>query len=93
MKSCCCGFWCLPCLFGLNAEKIDESSCVGQGLLYFCLSSCTLQWVPHCLKRKKLREKFRLQPDPCHDCLVAACCGPCGVCQEARELESRSMYF
>ena len=93
MKICCCGFWCLPCLFGQNVEKIDGSSCVGCGLAYFAAGCCYLCWVPHMLKRKVLREKYQLKPEPCHDCLVAACCGPCGICQEAREIQAKSIPF
>ncbi|CAF3737532.1 unnamed protein product [Adineta steineri] len=91
IKTCCCGFCCLPCLFGQNAEKIDGSSCVACCLAYWITGACSLCWIPHMIKRKVLREKYLLKPDPCHDCLVAACCGPCGVCQEARELKSRSV--
>lgn len=40
-------------------------------------------------KRKALRERYGLEED-CNDCLAAAFCGPCAVCQEARELENRS---
>jgi Cys-rich protein (TIGR01571 family) len=92
MPSCCYGYWCLPCAFGTNAEKIDDSSCVGMCLAYWVLGSCYLCWIPHMMKRKVLRQKFSLKPDPCDDCLVAAFCGPCGVCQEARELKAKGMY-
>ncbi|CAF0759820.1 unnamed protein product [Adineta steineri] len=90
IKTCCYGFWCLPCLFGDNVEKIDGSSCVGCCLAYWASSTCFLCWIPHMMKRKVLRQKYLLEEEPCHDCLVTACCGPCAVCQAARELKSRS---
>lgn len=93
MGICCCGFWCLPCLFGDNAEKIDGSSCVGMSLLYWLLGSCYVCWVPHMMKRKALRQKYRLRPEPCNDCLATLCCSGCAVCQEARELKARGLHF
>ncbi|CAF0722778.1 unnamed protein product [Adineta steineri] len=89
IKTCCCGFCCLPCTFGDNVEKTDGTSCIGCCLAYWVSSACYLCWVPHMMKRKVLRQKYLLKPEPCHDCLVTACCGPCAVCQEARELKSR----
>ncbi|CAF3560568.1 unnamed protein product [Rotaria socialis] len=90
LKICCCGWCCLPCLFGDNAEKIDGSSCVGMCLAYWLLAHCDLCWVPHLMKRKKLREKFHFKEDTAVDCLVTAFCAPCAVCQEARELKLRA---
>ena len=89
MNTCCYGFWCLPCLFGDNAEKIDGSNCIGMCLAYWCLLGCDLCWIPHLMKRKKLREKFNFKQETAKDCLVTAFCAGCAVCQEARELESR----
>ena len=45
------------------------------------------------MNRKKLRKKYRLQEEPCNDCLVTTFCSSCGVCQEARELETRGIYL
>jgi len=57
---------------------------------YLCLAECYLCWLPHYFKRQALREKYGLREDPeCGDCLTTACCGPCALCQEARELQSR----
>ncbi|UJR20411.1 hypothetical protein I4U23_023542 [Adineta vaga] len=86
--TCLCGWCCAPCLYGQNAEKIDGSSCCCQCFLYTILIPCYLCWVPHCLKRKTLREKYGLREDPsCGDCLTTFFCGECALCQEARFLE------
>jgi Cys-rich protein (TIGR01571 family) len=88
--SCCYGYWCMPCLFGSNAKKIDDKNCVGMCCLYSILASCYACWIPHCFERKALRDKYNLREDPsCGDCLTTAFCGPCAHCQEARELKSR----
>jgi Cys-rich protein (TIGR01571 family) len=90
---CVFGYFCLPCLFGQNAEKIDNSSCCGMCCVYILAAECYLCWVPHMMKRKRLREKYGLKENPeCGDCLTTLCCGPCAVCQEARELKSRGKF-
>ncbi len=93
MKTCCCGCWCTACLFGTNAEKTDGSDCLICSALYCILGHFYLCWLPHAMKRKVLRQKYGLKEDPCHDCLVAGFCGPCGLCQEAREIKARGMHL
>lgn len=90
LRSCLCGCFCTPCLFGLNAEKTDESSCVFMCCLYAILSPCYLCWLPHCTKRQDLRMIYNLREDPCPDCPTTCCCSPCALCQEARFLKRRS---
>jgi Cys-rich protein (TIGR01571 family) len=87
--TCCYGYWCTPCLFGSNAEKIDDQNCVLMCGLYLILAQCSLCWIPHYVERQKLRKKYNLKEDPCHDCPTTACCGPCALCQEAREMKAR----
>ncbi|UJR19673.1 hypothetical protein I4U23_022808 [Adineta vaga] len=73
-SSCCYGFWCEPCLFGSNANKIDGSNCVCMCLAYTCLAEY----------------QYNLREDPsCGDCLTTFCCGPCALCQEARFLKQQ----
>jgi Cys-rich protein (TIGR01571 family) len=91
-SSCCYGCWCTPCLFGSNAEKIDDSSCFLMCCAYFWLSSCYLCCIPHYMKRKDLRNKYALRKDPCGDFPVALCCSPCGLCQEARFLKRAGIF-
>ncbi len=90
---CLCG-WCFtPCLFGQNAEKIDGSNCCLMCCAYSLLSSCYLCWIPHCMKRENLREKYGLSQDPnCGDCPAACFCGPCALCQEARFLKRTGIF-
>ena len=86
--SCCCVLCgCAPCLFGQNAEKIDGSSCCLMCLAYGCLLNFSLCWIPHCIKRKDLRNRYGLREEPCGDCPTTFCCGPCALCQEARFLK------
>jgi Cys-rich protein (TIGR01571 family) len=44
------------------------------------------------MKRQKLREKYKLKESPCGDCPTTFFCGPCALCQEARELKSRGKF-
>ena len=57
--------------------------------LYAALASCYLCWIPHLLDRKTLRKKYNLKEEPCSDCPTTAFCGPCALCQEAREMKFR----
>ncbi len=59
---------------------------------YSLSASCYLCWLPHLFERQALREKYNLIQNPsCGDCLTTAFCGPCAICQEARELKSRGI--
>ncbi len=92
LETCFCGCCCPACLFGQNAENIDGSNCCLMCCAYAVLSPCYLCWIPHCMKREALRQKYGLKDDPnCSDCPAACCCGPCALCQEARLLKHRGM--
>jgi len=59
---------------------------------YSILGGCYLCWLPHCYERTALREKYNLrESEECGDLLATICCGPCAICQEARELKSRGI--
>ncbi|CAM4824647.1 unnamed protein product [Rotaria magnacalcarata] len=90
--SCICGWCCTPCLFGENAQKIDNSNCCLWCCAYILLAECYLCWIPHYMKRQVLRQKYGLREDPnCGDCPATVCCGPCALCQEARFLKRRAL--
>ncbi len=87
---CCYGCCCTPCLFGSNAEKIDGKSCVLMCCVYGITAHFHLCWLPHIYERRALRQKYNLKEDPsCGDFPTTLCCGPCALCQEAREMKSR----
>ncbi len=59
---------------------------------YSILTSCYLCWLPHWYERQALREKYNLTENPeCGDLLTTIFCSPCALCQEAREMKSRSI--
>jgi len=92
--SCIYGCCCTPCLFGSNAEKIDGSNCILMCCAYSLLMECYLCAVPHYIKRTALRQKYGLGEDPtCGDLPAVICCSPCALCQEARFLKNRGMFY
>jgi Cys-rich protein (TIGR01571 family) len=44
-------------------------------------------------EREALRKKYNLKEEPMGDCPTALCCGPCAICQEAREIKFRGRIF
>ncbi|KAL5711938.1 hypothetical protein ACHQM5_014159 [Ranunculus cassubicifolius] len=90
----CCITCCLPCItFGQIAEVLDEgkSSCVGCGLLYGVLITCSCHCLLSMLYREMLRRKYGLPAEPCNDCCVHCCCELCALCQEHNELKARGL--
>ncbi|KAL4857904.1 Cell number regulator 11 [Chlorella vulgaris] len=85
--TCCCGTFCLPCLYGENTEKLGEGSCFGNCCLYWVLSLLGCQCCLAAGPRGRLRAAHQLGPSPCGDCCTHCWCGPCAVCQEARVLK------
>lgn len=89
-RICFFGALCAPCLFGSNAEKISGESRWSMCGIYLLSSLACLCWIPHSTQRTKLREKYNLVRNPeYNDASVTFCCGPCALCQEAREIKSR----
>jgi Cys-rich protein (TIGR01571 family) len=60
--------------------------------VYTLLANFYLCWVPHLFERQALRKKYNLKAEPCDDCPTTLCCGPCALCQEARELKARGKF-
>lgn len=89
---CCMTCWC-PCItFGKVAAIVDRgsTSCGTAGALYVLLAALTgCQFIYSCTYRSKLRAQYRLPDEPCCDCCVHYCCGPCALVQEYKELKAR----
>lgn len=68
----------------IDGSDYDDACCT------YCLSRQNPSgWIPIVDNRRALRNKYGLVEEPCDDCSVIICCGPCAVCQAARELNSR----
>jgi len=87
---CCVGWQMTAFLFGDNYRKImGGDSCTGGCCAYYwlsCIYLCALTGAP---TRKAIRNKYNLPEEPCNDCCVHCFCGPCAICQEAREMRIR----
>ncbi|BFZ11008.1 hypothetical protein BsWGS_14047 [Bradybaena similaris] len=76
MGICLCGLFCGICLAMQVSADMGETMC--------------LPWcVPNSLVplRVKLRTQEHIQGSICNDCLTATYCGPCALCQLAREVK------
>ncbi|KAK1387040.1 hypothetical protein POM88_015218 [Heracleum sosnowskyi] len=84
-----------PCVtYGQIANIVDQgkTTCFTGGKTYLTLMSLTCGCCLYsCFARSKLRFMYNLPPSPCScgDCVVHACCEPCALCQEYRELKNR----
>ena len=83
----CLVSWRFPAAqFGLNKQRMDDSSCFDSCCAYALLQICCQCWVVHAPYRRSLRAKYGLEEAPHSDCLVVCCCPCCALAQEAREL-------
>ncbi|PPD85636.1 hypothetical protein GOBAR_DD17406 [Gossypium barbadense] len=80
----CCITCCLPCVtFGQIAEMVDQGQSIVSRSGGFIIYRASIRI------REKLRAKFGLPAEPCHDCCVHFCCESCALCQEHAELKAR----
>ena len=79
----CCGYCCLPCQMGKNADRLGESS------FLYCILTCCIPCVPIFLLRGKARERYGIDGGTGEDALCSFCCGACVSCQIANELDER----
>ncbi|CAI0400930.1 unnamed protein product [Linum tenue] len=89
VKTSCC-----PCItFGQNAVILDrnDTTCFPSGLLFCLLAQIGVACLYSYPYRHRLREQYGLPEQPCGDCILHWCCGPCAVCQEYRELNNRDL--
>jgi Cys-rich protein (TIGR01571 family) len=82
---CLQGCICPCCLFGKIASKFNERSCLENCLCYLTCFQCCM----HTAFRYSIRRKYLLPAEPCNDCCVGWFYGPCGLCQEAREIKTK----
>ncbi|XP_064629392.1 placenta-specific gene 8 protein-like [Lineus longissimus] len=76
IKSCCYGYFCMPCLMCSNASRLGEHQCVS-----ICCPGGQVAL------RTKLRTQYGIQGSICSDSCAVAFCGACFECQTARELD------
>ncbi|KAK9812477.1 hypothetical protein WJX73_003187 [Symbiochloris irregularis] len=86
-SDCCFGCFCLPCMWGRNYRDFhpDQKGACAPCCKY-CFSFCGCCCLAGAL-RGQIRGRYNLAERPCQDCMVHCCCGPCAVCQEAREIK------
>jgi len=90
MSTWCCGYWC-PCVlysrihYRLRTRNVEDlngfSCCNGACWTSYC-------WGPpvHSRQRDEIRYRYKLNGSCCGDYLRHACCGPCTLCQEEKEV-------
>jgi len=98
--TCCFAYFC-PCMVYQQVKnRLDHlqsngrpdpqhggSGCGGGCCLYGGLMYCGIGWVLQMSTRATLRTRHRIRGDGCTDCLASACCIPCELTQESRELD------
>lgn len=56
---CCYGLWCLPCLYGKNADFLGAGGCCIPCLSYYFICCCVAPRT-----RRQIREKYQLPEQP-----------------------------
>lgn len=84
---CCFTVFCPCCQYGKNYEAVHGSGCCSQGFVWCILAGCYLSCCVHTGLRKDVRQRYNI-PEGSNDCCTVFWCGPCAVCQEARQLKN-----
>jgi len=74
-KSCLCVAFCTPCYMALMSNRLGEC----------CCTMCAAGLIP---MRVKVRLMLGIQGTVCSDTILSTFCGPCVLCQMARELDA-----
>ncbi|KAJ6226233.1 duf614 family protein-related [Anaeramoeba flamelloides] len=78
---CICGLVCPALQSAKNKAAIDERNCT------ICDCLCC---PPEFFTRQQIRSSYGFEEALLNDCLTAAICMPCVICQDAREINQRS---
>eukprot|EP01025_Chloroclados_australasicus_P061022 TRINITY_DN7927_c0_g1_i1.p2 TRINITY_DN7927_c0_g1~~TRINITY_DN7927_c0_g1_i1.p2 ORF type:complete len:126 (-),score=4.54 TRINITY_DN7927_c0_g1_i1:232-609(-) len=77
-----------PCVLGDNHSRVTGEGGCGPCCCYACLGMIMLCAIQGGKVRKTVRDKYGIAEDT-GDCCLHCFCGPCAICQEAREIKMR----
>ncbi|KAL0970288.1 hypothetical protein UPYG_G00239910 [Umbra pygmaea] len=80
--TCCCAWWCFPCLQCQTASQYGWCCCMP------ILDSVSCGAVSCCM-RSSMRQRYGIQGSVCGDIACVLCCYPCTWCQMSREVKAQ----
>lgn len=76
---------------GFSEENVSDMSFPWQCCLWLCLGYCGTSWVLQTIKRGEMRERYGIEGSCCGDCMRSWCCPCCGLVQEEKEAQRRTV--